>query len=237
MHPGVEFARAGGRRGALLGGLGGAAVGAATFGIPKKDPRENTELTNKQRLGRAALGALSFGTVGALHGKDIGFNHRARQWNSGFRPGVGQPGGMPKPATPDWLKGAKTEAEGLKLYHAQARKMHPDLGGSPDAIKNLNAEWETHEPLFKKAMYDAFADEIEKIAGIGALLGGAAGWKLSPNTMKGKAYGTLAGAAAGHLVGAGLQATKREILDKPAAHEREQLYGYVSPPRPGPSNF
>lgn len=240
MNPGIAYARAGAQRGLLYGGLGGAALGGAMFGLPKKDP-QGSELTGKQRLGRAAVGALGFGVLGAMHGKDIGWNSRARKWNSGFRPAPGTAGGIPKPATPDWLAGATTKAEGRRAWHAQARKLHPDLGGSEDAIKNLNAEWETHEPLFKRAMYSAFADELEKIASLGALIGGAAGWKLSPNSTKSKIYGTLGGAALGHLTGKGLSAAKREMLDQYTAREHEALYGYTAPGREpiygGASNF
>lgn len=234
MHAGNLYARGGAVRGAIAGGLGLGALGAAVNGLPKTQKNiltgEEEKLTNKQRITRGVVGGLGFGVLGAMHGRRMGWNHRAKKWNAGFRPAAGAPGGMPKPKTPDWLKGAKTRSEARRAYHAQARKLHPDLGGNPEAIKNLNVEWEKHEPMFKQALYDAFADELEKIASLGALAGGYAGYKLAPKSPKGKLYGALGGAAVGHLAGKGLSVAKQEILDRPAQRERQELYGYVSPP-------
>lgn len=73
----------------------------------------------------------------------------------------------------------------------------------------------------------------EKQASIGALLGGYAGHKLTGNSnMKTKAIGMAGGALAGHLVGKGLSATKKELLDRQEERERAELYGYTPPPPP-----
>lgn len=72
----------------------------------------------------------------------------------------------------------------------------------------------------------AFADELEKIASIGAILGGAAGYKLGPNTAKGKLVGALVGAGLGHAVGAIGGAAKRQLVDEPHARDMRELYGY-----------
>jgi hypothetical protein len=225
-HPGIAYARKGGVTGAIVGGLGAGILGAAANGLPKRQYNlasgKKEELTNKQRVTKAVVGGLSFGAVGAMHGHTIGYNHNARKWNAGMRPSA-----VSASKPPDWLKGAKTKAEARKAYHAQARKHHPDLGGSPDAIKKLNQEWEAHEPLYKKAMYVAFADELEKIASVGALLGGAAGYKLAPNTISGKIMGIAGGAAAGQAVGTGLTIAKKQLIDDPNARDRAALHGYV----------
>lgn len=90
--------------------------------------------------------------------------------------------------------------------------------------------------MLKLTMYAAFADELEKIASVGAMVGGYAGYRLAPNDLKGKVTGAIGGALAGHVVGEGLQAAKRSVIDDPRARERAELYGYTSPP-PQPTNF
>lgn len=233
MHPGVAYARSGAIRGSIIGGLGGGALGATIKGLPKKQTDQDTgkekKLTNKERRNRAIKGGLVGGATGVLYGGRLGFALRAHKWNSGFRPAAGTHG-IPKPKTPDWLKGVESKADARRAFHAQARKLHPDLGGSEDAIKKLNQEWETHEPMFKKAMYDAFADELEKISSLGALIGGYAGHKIGPKSAKGQIYSVLGGAAVGHLAGKGLGAAKKQFVDEQAARDRETLYGYTSPP-------
>lgn len=242
MHPGVAYARRGAIGGALAGGLGLGAIGAAASGLPKTQTNWATgkkeTLTKKQRISNAITGGLVSGGLGAYYGGQIGWNHRAHKWNTGFRPGASVFGGKPK--APDWLKGAKTKAEGRKMFHQMARKHHPDLGGDPEVFKRISQEWETHEPFFKEAMYAAFADEIEKIASLGALVGGYAGHRLSPKTQKGQLYGILGGALVGHLAGKGVGAAKREFVDDLKAREAQSLYGYIpyaGQQEPAPSNF
>ncbi len=79
---------------------------------------------------------------------------------------------------------------------------------------------------FNYTTLSAFANELEKISMIGSILGGAAGYKISPNTPKGKLVGTLIGAGVGHVAqGVGALA-KRKLIDEPHAREERELYGY-----------
>jgi hypothetical protein len=100
------------------------------------------------------------------------------------------------------------------------------MGGDAKAFHKAKKEWAHHEPTFKTAMLAAFADEIEKIASIGALLGGVAGYKLGPNTAKGKIVGSLVGAGLGHAIGAAGGAAKKQLVDEHHAREERELYGY-----------
>jgi hypothetical protein len=85
-------------------------------------------------------------------------------------------------------------------------------------------QWRTHEPFFKQAMLFAFAEELEKLAFVGAALGGLAGYKMAPNT--GKLTGTLAGAGIGHVVEGAGRLAKRKFVDEPHLREQQELYGY-----------
>lgn len=195
----------------------GALIGAAALGIPgavlgstKKNRATGEERTTKQRVVGGLVGGIAGASYGSVAGAGIGYDiGKAR----GFRP----------PPTPDWLKGAKTKAEGRKLYHAQARKLHPDLGGSEEAIKKLNNDWAKHERMFKTAMLNAFADELEKIALVGAALGAYAGSKFPGRN---KPVNILAGAAIGHAAGALAKGVKRQVWDEQQAREHQALYGY-----------
>lgn len=235
----VKWVHKGMRTGGLIGGVAGGAAGAVGGFLPKtykNDKGKNTKKTVGQRIAKGIL----LGGAGAYAGRAAGMLgvgiHRAHKViNKGYHATAAKPA-----HAPDWLKGAKTKAEGRRAYHAQARKAHPDLGGSEEAIKKLTQEWESHEPHFKTAMYAAFADELEKIAGLGAYVGGAAGWSMSPNTVKGKLVGTAGGALAGHLIGGAAKATKQTLWDEQQAREREALHGYQpsAGQQPGaPTNF
>lgn len=118
---------------------------------------EKLERTNKQRIIGGLTGAAGLGYLGYATGSGIGAVRNAVKWNSGHRP---------RPAMPDWLKGAKNKADAKRAYRAQSRKAHPDLGGSHEAQKRVNHEWESHESFFKEAMLRSFANELEKIAAI-----------------------------------------------------------------------
>lgn len=214
------------RRGANIGGTIGATGGAVLGGVLGAVPRTHTDLhtgekkkrTGKQRIAGGILGAGAGGYLGHSPGRLIGAIHHAKKWVNGHRP---------RPSLPDWLKGAKTKAEARRAYFAQARKVHPDLhGGSDTPIKNLNTDWEAHEPHFKTAMLTAFAEELEKIATLGAVLGGTAGYKLGPNTPRGKLMGTLVGAGAGHVLQGAGNLAKRTLIDEPHHREQRELYGY-----------
>lgn len=219
----IKYVRRGARIGGAIGGGSGAVLGGAAGALPSKYTDLNTGQEKKktvgQRVTNGVIGAGAGGYLGYSPGRLIGAIHHANKWIKGHRP---------RPTSvPDWLKGAKTKAEGRKAYHAQARKMHPDLHGGDDAhIKSLNVEWGDHEQHFKTAMLLAFADELEKIAAVGAILGGAAGYQLSPNTAKGKLVGTLVGAGAGHVLQGAGGLAKKKLLDEPHEREQRELYGY-----------
>ncbi len=245
-HPGYAYARQGARRGALIGGLGLGAVGAALGGLPKTQYNlatgQKEERTKAQRITGAVLGGLSFGTYGALEGHGMGWNRNANKWNAGNAGAhsYGSAGGYasgaraaaPPASTPEWLQGAQTRAEGRKRFHQQARKYHPDLGGDPEVFKRISAEWEAHEPHFKQAMINAFADELVKIANAGTYVGGAAGYMMGGNSIKSKALSTLGGAVVGTGVGSAVGAVKRSFHDEPKAWEQQQLYGYMPSQNP-----
>lgn len=231
----IRWIHKGMRTGGLIGGVAGGVAGAAGGALPKtyKDPNNHNKVT-KRTLGQRIAGGVLLGASGAYTGHHIGRLgvglHRAHKVvNKGFSASAVKP-----KTVPDWLKGAKTKAEGRKAYKTQARKVHPDLhGGNDEHIKKLNIEWEDHEPHFKTAMLHALADELEKIAahklaeaGTGAVLGGTAGYMMAPNSVKGKVVGAVGGALVGHLAGKGLGAAKQQLIDQPHAYEQQQLYGY-----------
>ena len=220
-----KFVQRGGRQGAAIGGLALGGIGAAIGSMKRPGKKNDT----KSRAMRSAVGGLSFGAIGALHGHNVGGAINADRWLGGHRP---------KPAMPDWLKNAKTKAEARRAYHQQARKVHPDLGGNLDATKKLNQEWAAHEKLYKEAMYAAFSDELKKIAVAGALIGGAAGYKLAPGGLKNKMVGAAMGAGLGMAVSGLARGAKQAVWDEPRARERSELYGYVpsSVTNPNPYN-
>jgi hypothetical protein len=227
----VKFVRRGARIGGAVGGLGGAAVGGAIGGLPKtykdfdeKGKVHKFERTTKQRVAGGLLGAAAGGYIGHGPGRLVGAIHHAKKWVGGHRP---------ESMRPDWLKGIKTKADAKAAFRARAKKLHPDLGGSDEAFDSFKQEWNQHKDMFKEAMLHAFADELQKIASLGAIIGGAAGYKLSPNTAKGKLIGTLAGAGVGAATGGILGKAKRTFIDEPEHREQRELYS--TPPVAGQS--
>jgi hypothetical protein len=99
----------------------------------------------------------------------------------------------------------------------------------PGGAKNEAAKrWGMKEKdILKEAMYSALADEIEKIALFGALAGGAAGYALAPNSIKGKAIGTALGAGIGSVGGSLARSAKNSFYTEPRERERQELYSYV----------
>lgn len=69
--------------------------------------------------------------------------------------------------------------------------------------------------------YKARQQAKKKHAMVGAILGGAAGAKLT-----GGAKGLIGGAVLGHLTGAALKNTKRALWDEYNAREHATLYGH-----------
>lgn len=225
----VNYVRRGARIGGIAGGVGGGLLGAAAGGLPKNyaDPTDGKikKRTTAQRIGGAAI----VGGLGAHVGHGLG---RAAGAVRNYKKVVSGKFVPPRPKPPEWLRHAKTKAEGRRAYHAEARKVHPDLHGGDDSkFKNLGKEWSEHEPHFKTAMLIALADELEKIAAhkqaaVGAILGGGLGYSLSPNSLKGKVIGTALGAGIGHMTGAAAKGAKKMLIDDPEEYERYQLYNH-----------
>lgn len=80
--------------------------------------------------------------------------------------------------------------------------------------------------FFREALLLALADELEKIAFVGAAIGGAAGYSMGPNTPKGKIVGTLVGAGVGHAIQGAGKSAKRQFIDEPHEREQRELHGY-----------
>lgn len=204
-----KFVQRGVRTGSLAGAIGGGIIGGAALGLPKTYKRKGkTQKRNTvHRIARGVIGAAALGHAG----RSIG----------------GVAGGLYNTIkTPSWLNNARTKSEAQAAWKAHAKKTYESSNGSPKAFSRLRKEQDANKFFLKEAMLSAFADELEKIAVLGAALGGAAGYKLSPNTPKGKLMGTLIGAGAGHAIqGAGALA-KRKLIDEPHAREERELYGY-----------
>lgn len=66
----------------------------------------------------------------------------------------------------------------------------------------------------------------QKVAMIGALLGGAAGYMMPGSSLKTKAINTAVGAGLGHLAGKAIGSAKRGVWDEPRARAHRDLYGY-----------
>lgn len=78
----------------------------------------------------------------------------------GASAGFGASAGMP-----DWLHGVKTQAEAKSRFRAEARKHHPDAGGSTARMQEINAQWAKAQkhPGFPKVAMAAFSDELFEI--------------------------------------------------------------------------
>ncbi len=219
----LDFSIKGSRTGGRIGSIAGSAYGAAKgYGSPTSYDPETGKKVEKSKL-RRALGAVGGAAMGKLIGHGLGsaagFTVNTVRWDRGFRPGA-----------PKWLQGSKNMAEAKEKLKSELAKHTNDVDRA-----RVKKEWKSGKDLYKEAMYAAFSDEIEKIASVGALVGGYAGHRFSGKDLKSQAVGIAGGALAGHLVGEGLKATKREMIDRPAERERAELYGYVPPPPP--TNF
>lgn len=216
----ADFILKGVNRGGRIGGVAGAIGGGLLSGLPKE--RKNSDgsvhvRSKGERISTGLLGAASGAYAGRSFGRVAGGVHNVNKWVKGHRPAE---------VRPDWLKKAKTKAEAKAAFRDQARKLHPDHGGNPSEFRKMHDEWKQHEHAFKTAMLSSFADELEKIASVGAILGGIAGYKVGPNTLRGKAVGTLVGAGLGHAAGAAGKAAKTQLVDEPHEREMRELYGY-----------
>jgi hypothetical protein len=224
----ANYVRRGINTGRNIGTVGGAVAGGLLRGLPKTHKNEHGETETRtpgERIGRGLMGALGLGYVGHQIGGTIGGLRNAHKWVSSKHHGSQFYGDQPK--KPDWLKHAKNKAEAKAAWRAQALKTHPDHNqGIDKGFDKVKSDWALHEKFFKEAMLLGLADELHKIATLGTLLGGAAGYGLSPNTVKGKIVGTAIGAGAGHVLQNVGGLAKRKIVDEPHAREERELYGY-----------
>lgn len=204
-----NFIRQGARTGGHVGNLIGNIVGGVAFGLPKTYEQEGKthKRSTLNRIVRGTIGAAALGHAGRAVGGVTGKLYNARK-------------------IPSWLGNAETKAEAQTAWRSHAKKTYENSGGDSKAFSKLRKEQDATKHFLKEAMLNAFADELEKISFIGAALGGAAGYKLSPSTPKGKLVGTLLGAGAGHVMQGAGSLAKRKLMDEPHAREERELYGY-----------
>ncbi len=221
--PDTKYILHGMKKGRNIGAISGSIAGGLLGGLPKSDTDSKGNVhdrTTKERVVRGVLGALSFGHLGRTAGGLIGGTGNARKWAQGHRPSEFLP------QKPDWLKNAKNKSEARAAWRTQARKVHPDLGGNANDFIKSEEAWSLFGPTYKEAMITGFSDELHKIAMLGAMLGGAAGYKLAPNTIKGKLLGSGIGAGLGQLAENSGRLAKRKLVDEPHLREQQELYGY-----------
>lgn len=174
--------------GAAIGGTVTGGVGALSQHLSNRKTDKRWEQTNKQRAAKGqsplpkkqrvsplAAGAI-FGAFGAAHGAAIGnAAHMGQQqgrqyYRGGTRRGPGGYAPPPPPSNvmaPAWAGKVKTKSEATKAWKSEARKHHPDLGGNPDKMKKVNAEWEEWQRSnhFNKlaGVIPSFLDELMQI--------------------------------------------------------------------------
>lgn len=148
----------GGAVGGIAGGLGGYQIGD----------------TQEQKLENAISLGLSGVILGSIIGADPAYKYRGRTWGQkgyGRKSYNYQKAPPPRSApTPKWAKGVKTKADAKKRYKQEARKKHPDIGGTTKDFQNLQNEWAAYRSSagFSKMSsikYLAFVDELQKIKG------------------------------------------------------------------------
>lgn len=161
------------------GGLGGLAGGYIGY----KHPEDK-----KHRMRSAFGNAVSLGLAGGYLGGNIGrlkmihnYYRDPSSWQSYYRAGSAPRSSWPGAPMkkPSWIGKATTKAEAKSAFRQEAMKHHPDRGGSEEAMKNLNMEWDrfTQSPMYEK-MATAFLDELTKIANL-ANLGGLVASQLA----------------------------------------------------------
>lgn len=169
---------------ALKGAVIGAGLGGWSGNAGAK--RENEDARGKKTVMRrdVAANTIAGAVRGAGSGAFIGrlFQREARQpfdfgggygggrgRSSGRSYGGGSGFGRKPPEPPDWLKNVKTKKDAKKAYHTHAMKNHPDRGGSEDAMKKINADWDDfqkhHFDKLSSIRAQAFLDELAKIYG------------------------------------------------------------------------
>ena len=151
---------------------GGAALGAASSPFSKDwnklSKKKKARLVRNRALHGAGLGLLLTPSP-TVRVPPFNRGSRARQARGGYEGYQRRHGVSNRSAAKDAMNtlnigsNVKTKKEAQKLYRKQAMKYHPDLGGDPTKMKELNKAWETFQKSnhFQKL---AFHAELEKIA-------------------------------------------------------------------------
>lgn len=177
----------------------GALIGAGIGALDDTDVKTGKKYPKNRRIANVLANAVG----GAISGGTAGYGYdsmkRIRQMTGIDKYDIGNLRKLKK--KPKYRKGAKHEAA---------------------------KRWGVKEKdILKEAMYSAFVDELEKIAIVGALLGGAAGYHFTPGGTKTKLLGTAVGAGTGAVLGSALKGMKRAVWDDYYQREHDQLYGYI----------
>lgn len=71
--------------------------------------------------------------------------------------------------TAPWLHGVQSQAEAKQRFRGEARKNHPDVGGSTEAMKNINTQWAAAQdhPEFRNMKAAFFAGFKEACVAFG----------------------------------------------------------------------
>tara|TARA_B100000131_G_scaffold278352_1_gene282769 strand:- start:5832 stop:6932 length:1101 start_codon:yes stop_codon:yes gene_type:complete len=153
---------------------GGAALGAASAPFSKDWKKLNDEQKG-ERIGRrlttgAGLGLLLTPSP-TYRVPPFNRGSRARQARGGYEGYQRRHGASNRSAAKDAMNtlnigsNVKTKKEAQKLYRKQAMKYHPDRGGDPAKMSEVNKAWETFQNSshFQKL---AFHEELQKIANL-----------------------------------------------------------------------
>ncbi len=166
LHPKTGL----GALGAVQGGLAGAsnALSENLLGKPwdpkdkggslgkSKKWKEKHKKEHRSRLLRRTLGGAAVGgAVGVYYGNKI---TKLKSWQNHHAANT----------VPSWLKGVSSKKDATSRMRTEARKHHPDRGGSHEKMVNLNTQWEQFQKSdkwskLKESMYFGFFDELGKM--------------------------------------------------------------------------
>lgn len=79
-----------------------------------------------------------------------------------------RPPPAPKYEPPKWTSGVTSKADAKKIYRKKAFELHPDRGGSAEAMSSLNSEWDAfqksdHFNKLSSVRLRAFLEELRDI--------------------------------------------------------------------------
>jgi len=185
-------------------------------------------LTRTRVLKGALIGGGLGGAFSAIPNTDIDtgkkLSRRDRITNSLWGAATGAGSGALVGYSYDTLKRTRQIAGLEPPTPSPSKKPKYRKGPKHEAAKRWGVK---EKDILKEATISAFADELIKIAMLGAMAGGAAGYALAPNSIKGKLIGTAIGAGTGSVVGSAARGAKRAFYDEPREREHRELYNYV----------